>query len=54
MKKELTRNVGQCPTWWPPCRIQVAPSVQRRNFKFGWRPLVECRAVTLPRRETRW
>ena len=20
----------------------------------GWRPLVECRAVTLPRRETRW
>jgi len=17
----LTRNVGQCPTWWPPCRI---------------------------------
>jgi len=22
--------------------------------KFGWRPLVECRAVTLPRRETRW
>ena len=26
-----TRNVGQCPTWWPPCRIQVAPSVQRRK-----------------------
>ena len=22
--------------------------------KFGWRPLPECRAVTLPRRETRW
>jgi len=22
--------------------------------QFGWRPLVECRAVTLPRRETRW
>ena len=21
--------------------------------KFGWRPLLECRAVTLPRRETR-
>jgi len=20
-----------CPTWWPPCRIQVAPSVQRRK-----------------------
>ena len=22
--------------------------------KFGWRPLLECRAVTLTRRETRW
>jgi len=22
--------------------------------KFRWRPLLECRAVTLPRRETRW
>jgi len=22
--------------------------------KFGWRPLLECRAVTLPRRETGW
>jgi len=25
------KNVGQCPTWWSPCRIQVAPSVQRRK-----------------------
>ena len=22
--------------------------------KFGWHPLLECRAVTLPRRESRW
>jgi len=22
--------------------------------KFGWYPILECRAVTLPRRETRW
>ena len=22
--------------------------------QFGWRPLLECRAVTLPRRQTRW
>jgi len=22
--------------------------------KFGWRPLLDCRVVTLPRRETRW
>ena len=45
-------NVGQCPTWWPPCRILVASSVQRR--KLWWRPLLECRAVTLPRREAGW
>jgi len=25
------RNVGQWPTWWSPCRIYVAPSVQRRK-----------------------
>jgi len=24
--------VGQCPTWWPPCRIYVTPSVQRRKI----------------------
>jgi len=24
-----TRYVGQCESWWPPCWIQVAPSVQR-------------------------
>jgi len=39
--QDATRNVGQCPTWWPPCRIWVAPSLQ-------------CRAVTPPRCETRW
>jgi len=22
--------------------------------KFGWHPLLQCRAVTLPRRKTRW
>jgi len=27
-----TRNVGQCPTWWPPCLLQVAPSVQRHSL----------------------
>ena len=26
----------------------------RPVFNFGWRPLLECRAVTLPRREVRW
>jgi len=24
------------------------------DAKFGWRPLLECRPVTLPRRQTRW
>jgi len=23
--------MGQCPTWWTPCRIEVAPCVQRRK-----------------------
>jgi len=32
---------GRCPTWWPPCRIQEVPSAQCR-------PLLDCRAVTLP------
>jgi len=30
-EKRRTRNVGQCPTWWSPCRAQVASSVQRRK-----------------------
>jgi len=51
-KEKETRNVGQYPAWWPPCRIYVAPSVQRR--KVWLTPLRESRAVTLPRRETRW
>jgi len=29
---DYTRNVGKCPTWWPPCRLYMAPSVQRRKF----------------------
>ena len=44
--------MGQCPTWWSPCRTQAAPSVQRR--KVWLTPTTRCRAVTLPRRETRW
>jgi len=32
-------NIGGALCWTP---------------QFGWRPLLECRAVTLPRRETRW
>ena len=43
--------MGQCPTWWSPCQTQVAPSVQRH--KVWLTPTTTCRAVTLPRRETR-
>jgi len=49
---ESARNVGQCPTWWSLCRIQVAPSVQRR--KVWLTPTTRCCAVTLSRRETSW
>ena len=51
-KRKITRNVGQCPTWWPPAECRWRPLFNAA--KFGWRPLLECRAVTLPRRETRW
>jgi len=27
----INYNVGQCLTWWSPCRTQVAPSVQHRK-----------------------
>ena len=47
-----TRNVGQCPTWWSPCRTQVAPSVQCR--KVWLTPTTRCRAVTVPRNESGW
>jgi len=41
-----------CPMWWSPCQTYVAPSVQRR--KLWLTSTTRCRAVTLPRRKTRW
>jgi len=35
-----------------PAKYRWRPLFDAANF--GWRPLLECRAVTLPRRETRW
>jgi len=35
-----------------PCEYRWSPLFNAA--KFGWRPLLACRAVTLPRRETRW
>jgi len=43
--------------WAMPNVMAALPNRWRHLFnaaKFGWRPLVECRAVTLPRRETQW
>ena len=52
MKELKTRNVGQCPTWCLPCRIYMWHPLFNAT-KFGWRPLLQCRAVMLPRCETR-
>jgi len=46
------QKMGQCPTWWSPCRTLVAPSVKR--CKVWLTPTTRCREITLPRRETRW
>jgi len=51
-KINTTRNVGQCPTWWHPAEYRWHPLFN--TAKFGWRPILECRAVTLSRRETHW
>ena len=44
---------------WANCQRDGCPAEYRRHrlfnaAKFGWRPLLECCAVTLPRRKTRW
>jgi len=44
---------------WANAQCDGRPATYRwrllfNTAKFGWRPLLECRAVTLPRRETRW
>ena len=44
--------MGQCPTWWPPS--EYTWRLLFNAAKFGWRPLLECSAVMLTRRKTRW
>ena len=34
--------MGRCLTWWPPCRMQVAPSVQRRSLADAQSTRVSC------------
>jgi len=36
-----------------PAEYTWRPLLKLNAEKFGWRPILECRAVTLPRRETR-
>jgi len=33
MQYNCNQNVGQCPTWWSPCRMYVVPSVQLQRCK---------------------
>ena len=44
--------MGQYPRDGRPAEYRWRPLFNAA--KFGWRRLLECRAVTLPRRETRW
>jgi len=46
---QVTRNVGQCPTWWPPCQIQVVPSVQCRKVWLTPTTRVPCSNATKTR-----
>ena len=54
-------------TFWTHAKLEMWANAQRDGrpveyrrrplfnaAKFGWRPILECRAVTLPKRETRW
>ena len=45
-----TRNVGQCPTWWSPCRTYVAPSVQCREVWLTPTTLLLCSNAAKMRR----
>jgi len=48
----VTRNVGQCQRDGRPAEYRWRPLFN--TAKFGWHPILECRAVTLTRCETRW
>ena len=59
--KQNLRNGRQPPVleMWANAQRDGRPAEYRwcplfNAAKFGWRPLLECRAVTLPGRETRW
>ena len=63
MTSIIQSRVEICNNFWTrmcanaQCDGRTAEYKWRHLFnaaKFGWRPLLECNAVTLPRRETRW
>ena len=52
-------NTVTTPEMWANAQRDGRPAKHRwrplfNAAKFGWRPLVDCRAVTLPRCESRW
>jgi len=51
-KKRRTRMWANAQRHGRPAEYRWRPLFNAA--KFGWRPLLECRAVTLPRCETRW
>jgi len=51
-EKKLTRMSANAQRDGCPAEYRWRPLLNAA--KFSWCPLVECRAVTLPRRETRW
>ena len=52
VQKLLKLECGPMPNVMLPCRTKWRPLFNAA--KFGWRSLLDCRAVTLPRRETGW
>ena len=55
----MVRNISTKTRMWANAERDGRPAEYRwrplfNAAKFGWRPILEYRAVTLPRRETRW
>ena len=54
---QITAEIFIYTRMWASAQSDGRPSKWRPVFNatnFGWRPLLECRAVTLPRHEIRW
>ena len=64
---QVTFQFMYAVSWWINAQLEMWANAQRdgrpakyrwcplfNDAKFGWHPLLECRPVTLPRRQTRW